>query len=71
MIIKILKPCWTEVSDELYEVIEKYFSDGRLICCQDIQEATEVGTKISNEADALRKEHGQFLFMTDESGAFS
>ena len=62
MMLKIMKPSYITVSDELYAVIEKYFSKNRDYCCQDIQEATEPGTKLSDEADALRNEHGQFYF---------
>jgi len=60
--LKIMQPAYIPISQELYAVIEKYFSKNRRYCCQDIQEATEPGTKLSDEADQLRAQYGQFYF---------
>jgi hypothetical protein len=62
MMLKVMLPAYIPISAELFSVIEKYYSHDKLFCCQDIQEATELGTKLSDEADRLRSEYGQFYF---------
>lgn len=62
MMLKVMLPAYVPISEELLELVESHFTNDKLVCCQDIQELTEPGTKLSNEADRLRSEYGQFYF---------
>lgn len=65
MILSIFQTKYIEISEELSVLIKNYYTDDRLrggrICCQDIQELTVEGTKLSDEANALRDKYGQFI----------
>jgi hypothetical protein len=64
--VKVYLPAYIPISEELAKRVWSFYGNDKMYSCQDMQEATDPCTKLSDEVDVLRSDYGQFLFKTED-----